>query len=59
MKKNEKRSPLVMEKNPVPTILPRRKNRSVQRRKEPALRIFQEDQLDDFKRKDAITDHLF
>ena len=44
-----------MEKNPVTTILPGRK-KSVHRRKEPALRIFQEDQLDDFKRKDAITD---
>ena len=30
--------------------------KSVHRRKEPALRIFQEDQLDDFKRKDTITD---
>ena len=46
---------LAMEKNPVPTILPGRK-KSVHRRKEPALRIFQEDQLDDFKGKDAITD---
>ena len=55
LKKNEKRSRLAMEKNPVPTILPGRK-KSVHRRKEPAIRIFQEDQLDDFKRKDATTD---
>ena len=55
LKKNEKRFRLAMEKNKVPTILPGRK-KSEHRRKEPALRIFQEDQLDDFKRKDTITD---
>ena len=65
IKKNEKRCRLIKQLNPVPTIVPPRQNisnvseavlRTIKpTRKPPKARIYQEDQLPDFKKQDSIA----